>query len=288
MRTRNDECDADDDGDDENDDNGYRAWWARFILPRAHGVLAESARVRERVLSGHKVADAAVDVVPRYIDVVALTTATPNFTMKERYPKFTFTMLVVARLAQEERIDFIINAAQHTLHQYPSMGLIIVGVGPELKALQTLVREKGLMNNVVFETNSDEYISYMKSAGMLLQLHDSSTSEESLMCAAAVGLPVITTTSLSLGNVFTNTESGVVCTPGDIGCVIKGIALYINDSLARSRYSSEASSRLSARSAESGDNNLTLFRQLIEKALFSYSVPSGIVAEQNTSENATM
>ena len=265
-----------------NEDNGYRAWWARFVLPRANRIFVEKERTREMVLAHHRISEGIVDIVPKYIDIASLQAARPSFTLKERYPKFTFTLLVVATLVKEEKIDFIINAAQHTLHQYPSMGLIIVGSGPELKALQTLVREKKLMNNVVFEVHSSDYVSFMHSAGMLLSLTENSTTEEVLMSAAAVGLPVITTSHLSLESVFVNGESSIVCLPGDIGCVIKGIGTYITDSVLRLRYTQEALDRLTTLVKGSAQNNLTLLRQSVEKAVSVQTVPLEVITTLDT------
>lgn len=257
---------------DENEDNGYRAWWARFVIPRADRVIARSTRLRDLVLRNHNIVSERTDIVPSYIDVAAIAHATPAFTLKERYPKFTFTMLVVAPLIQEANIEFVINAVQHTLKQYPSMGLIIVGDGPLHAQLLTLVRDKGFALQVIFEPAGNEYISFLKSAGMLLSLSTTSQSEEILMCAAALRVPVITAADVAPDGIFTNGESAIVCAPSDIGCVIKGLTEYINNSIVRAQYAMEAESRVQALVAGGEVRGLQALRESLEKAVLARHV----------------
>lgn len=272
---------------DEHEDNGYRAWWARFVLPHADRVVVRSSRVKNLVRTHHTIAQELVDVVPSYVDTTMIANMTPRFVMKERYPQFTFTILVVAPLTKEGNTEFGINAVQHTLKQYPSMGLIIVGDGPLHEELISLVKAKSLTKQIIFESADAEYVSYLKTAGMLLVLHTHTQSEEVLMSAAAARVPVITITDSAPGDIFVTGESAIVCAPGDIGCVIKGVSTYINNSNLRKQYAEEAERRLNAQVATGADARRLLFRDSLEKAVMARLALSSEAAEVVTTEEGS-
>lgn len=64
--------------------------------------------------------------------------------------KTDFIVLYVGRIAKEKSIDFLINNFNSVLKRIPKAKMIIVGDGPDIKALIDLTRKKGLENKIIF------------------------------------------------------------------------------------------------------------------------------------------
>lgn len=255
---------------DENDDNGYRAWFARFLLPRAERIRARSEQLRDMVARSVPGSGATIDVVPRYIDSTAFESSATSRLLAERYPQFTFFILVVAALGRGSGVDIALNAAANALRQYPKLGMIVVGDGPETERLAALATEKGLVGKVYFESMPDDIAPYLRSANMLIMPKAALLSEEILMSAAAAGLPVLVSKDAALADIFVDRTSAMVCAQNDVGCAIQAITLLMNDSLMRERLSEEARRRAHAAVQALAQGGESLMRQSLENAVLSW------------------
>lgn len=255
---------------DENSDNSYRAWFARFVLPRAERIRARSERLRDIVARSIPGSGERIDVVPRYIDSTAFESASASRLLAERYPQFSFVILVVAALGRMSGVDIALNATANALRQYPKMGLIVVGDGPETERLAALATEKGLVGKVYFESMPDDIAPYLRSAHMLIMPKAALLSEEVLMSAAAAGLPVLVSQDAVLPDIFIDRTSALVCAHNDMGCTIQAITALMNDSMLRERLSAEARNRAHAAVKDVSHGGQSLMRRSLESAVLSW------------------
>jgi|GEM_PF-6837774 len=230
---------------DEHDNNSYRVWWAHHIISRADHLCVTTERLKRTTLARHELAEVSVSVVPPYMELSPPTQPLDRNLIHSLYPRFTFTLLVVAPLANDTRVTFVINAVQYTLRQYRSIGLLIIGDGPQRAMLEALVKSKGLEEQVLF-LGEVPPAPYMASAGMLMELTDDEASDSVLLQAVLLELPVITTAGATLGGVLEHNVSALICKTGDLGCAIQSIAHYMNNSAERLHFAKEAKSRLLA------------------------------------------
>jgi len=231
---------------DEQDNNSYRVWWAHQVISRADHVCVTTERLKRTMLARHELAEAAVSVVPPYAELSAPEQQLDRNLIHSLHPSFTFTLLVVAPLANDTRVTFVINAVQYTLRQYRSIGLFIIGDGPQRAMLEALVKSKGLEQQVIFLGDVPP-APYMASAGMLMELTDDEEADSVLLQAVSLELPVITTAGATLGGILEHDASALICKSGDLGCAIQSIAHYMNNSTERLRFAKEAKSRLLAK-----------------------------------------
>ncbi len=255
---------------EENTDNAYRAWLARLILPRAERIRARSIRLRDMVARAIPGSGERIDVVPRYIDGTAYERSEDSLLLRDRYPQFSFIILVVAALGKGSGVDFAINAASHALRQYPSIGMLVLGEGSDLEPLAQFVIDKGLAGKVYIETMPDDIAPYLRSAHMLIMPKAALLSEEVLMNAAAAGLPVLVSKDAVIEEVFVDQESAKVCAQNDMGCVIQGITSYMNDSITRKRHADEARRRAHDAVERAYRDGQHLMRGSLEAALLSW------------------
>ncbi len=239
---------------DENDNNSYRVWWAHQVISHAEHIFVTTERLKRTMLARHELGEDAMTIVPPYVELSADTTFTVDRGLLHvQYPTFTFTLLVVAPLSKDTRVTFVLNAAQYTLRQYPSIGLFVIGDGPERKALEALVQSKGLERQVIFLGDVSP-LPYLASAGILLSLADDEETEEILTQAVSLLLPVITTVSATLGGVLEHNVSALICKSNDLGCAIQSVTRYMNNSVERIRFAKEAKSRLDLKGTSRTDS----------------------------------
>lgn len=263
---------------DEHDNNSYRVWWAHQVISRAEHVFVTTERLKHTVLVQHKLTEGAVTVVPPYVELRADTALiVDRALLHTHYPGFTFTLLVVAPLSKDTRVTFVINTVQYTLRQYPSIGLFIIGDGPERKTLEALVHSKGLQRQVIFLGDVSP-LPYLASAGMLLSLADDEEAEQTLMQAVSLELPVITTTSATLGGVLEHNTTALICRSGDLGCAIQSVTHYMNNSTERIHFAKEAKRRLEASSTSQTES----IQQLVVMLRGVVARYRGIPAETHT------
>jgi glycosyltransferase involved in cell wall biosynthesis len=255
---------------DENDDNGYRAWFARFVLPRAVRIRARSERLRDIVARSLPGSASIIDVVPRHIDSTAFESSAASKLLAEKYPQFTFVLLVVAALSRGSGVDIALNAAANALRQYPKLGMIVLGDGPEAERFAALATEKGLVGKVYFESMPDDLAPYLRSAHMLIMPKAALLSEEVLMSAAAAGLPVLISKDAMVGDIFVDQTSAMVCAQNDVGCAIQAITRLMNDSVLRERLSSEARLRAHAAVQALSQGGESLMQKSLEDAVLSW------------------
>jgi glycosyltransferase involved in cell wall biosynthesis len=107
----------------------------------AQAAGAQGAGAVATVVAGRQGAD--IDVVPNGVDVEALSAAGARPVTQRR-----IDVVFVGRLIAEKRVDLLIRAVASLAARRPGISCQIVGDGPEREALEALVRELGVGEQV--------------------------------------------------------------------------------------------------------------------------------------------
>lgn len=229
---------------DEDPNNSYRRIIARFVFSRAVQVRALTESIAAMVRSRAPHLQNAVDVIPRFIDVHAYADAKASFNLHQKYSQFQFIMVLAGMFDTTDSIAFALNASQHALRQYASVGLLIVGNGRGVESAQQLIAARGLAGKVFIEQCATENIpSFIQTADTLLAFSPD-TSEEVLISAAATGVPILAVHGGIADSIIEDDVSGIIFAPSDLGSAIKGINRYMGDSGYRTRMSMQAKERI--------------------------------------------
>lgn len=266
--------------------NKYRLWISRFLLPRADRVRVVSDRLREEIEKRYPEIKGRVDVLPIFTDLADWRDATPEFNLHERYPQFKFIILMASRLVPEKNIGFAIDACQFVLRQYETVGMVIVGDGPERESIEEKIKERGLEGKIILEPWQHDIRSHMKTADMFLLTSTYEGYGQTLVEAAASGLPVLTTLVGIAPTLFENEESGLVCPIGDMGCVIKGINAYLGNNALRQLCAKNAQERAFSFVASNVDSYQELFRESMERAVLSQVTKEAEAVENNSPQES--
>lgn len=166
--------------------NRLKVLLARFLLSQADAVRVVSERIADSLVArGFKVPT----VLPVFVDIESLAKAEP-LDRRMRYPDFKKLVLVVARLEKEKNAAASLRAFAGISKTDTTAGLVVVGSGSQRVPLETLARDLGLAEKVVFEGAQDPFPFY-KSADLVLVTPEYEGFGMVIVEALAAGCPVV-------------------------------------------------------------------------------------------------
>ncbi|MBI3020168.1 MAG: glycosyltransferase [Parcubacteria group bacterium] len=210
--------------------NAVRAVTARCLLPRADGVRVVSERLAKplRVRAGK-----IPEIMPVFVDIGALRSQPLVTDIKKKYPQFDFLILTVSRLSREKDIGTALRALAEIVKKHPKTGLIIVGDGPERAKLELMTTDYGLLTNVMFEGWQNDLVSYYRSVDAYLLTSRYEGYGRTLIEAASLGCPIVSSDVGIIGEVFKHNENALICPIGDTACFARELTRLREDEHSR-------------------------------------------------------
>jgi len=117
-----------------------------------------------------------------------------------------------------------------------SVGLVIVGDGPQREALQKLVHEKSLDERILFAGNQRDVVPWFQALDVFaLPSYANEGVPQALIQAMLVGLPCVTTHVGSIAELATHEVTALVVPPRDVAALRAALQrVLLNDSLKKS------------------------------------------------------
>lgn len=193
----------------------------------ADGVRTVSERVKLRLVGEGDVPMEKISVLPIFVDTEKLRATPPAFDLKKKYPQFSFIVLVASRLTTEKNVGLAIAAMSEVVKKYPHAGLIIVGEGPERRALEFQISNFKLQMNAMFERWTNDLASYYKGADVYLMTSNYEGYGRTAVEAAACGLPVVMTDVGLAGEFIVDGFNGIVCPIGNTAAITEALIRLI-------------------------------------------------------------
>lgn len=162
---------------------------------------------------------------------------------EEKEKPFKLTLLFPATPSNTRRFTFLLDAISYVLTQYPTVGLLVAG--PDSNGqMKKVVQERALEHSVAFREHAGDMLEYMHDSDLLINVGADAQSEEALVQAAYVGLPVLTIASDMAAELFIDGESAFVCPPSDGVCFAARIGEFLNDNQLRAAFEINAKDRV--------------------------------------------
>jgi len=150
-----------------------------------------------------------VVVVPNGIDWQGINRVYPSAKKSD--------VIYVGRLVEHKNVDLLISALEIVKADIPDVKALIVGDGPEMGKLKSLVHEKELEKNVDFVgflENYNEALALMKSSRIFVAPSSREGFGMAALEANACGLPVVTIEhKMNAVMDLVTKETGAVCQP---------------------------------------------------------------------------
>ncbi len=180
---------------------GFKKWNQRaaeklsaVFCNAATEIIAPSDGIREKLL-GYGITK-PVTTLPTGVGGEIFTTTDPGGTIRKRYgiPPTAPLLITVARLGKEKSVDFLLRSFKQLLRHHPDAWYLITGDGPARLDLETLARELGIAQRVVFTgfmPKRSDVIKAYSTADVFVFASRTDTQCLTLLEAAATGLPLV-------------------------------------------------------------------------------------------------
>jgi glycosyltransferase involved in cell wall biosynthesis len=196
-------------------------WAARRVslrLCRQVDHLIVPTREMEDVLRGYGVRTPAT-VLPTGIDLDEFQGGDgARFRASHGLPQAVPVLVTVSRVAVEKNIAFLIRVVRRLVDTTPELRLVIAGEGPDEARLRQLVRDQGLLANVVFVGNLDRRSTLLdcyRAGDAFVFASPTETQGLVLLEAMALGVPIVSTAQMGTATVLRHAQSALVSPPDE-------------------------------------------------------------------------
>ncbi len=148
-------------------------------------------------------------------------------------------ILFAGRFDHVKGLPILLDAFEILARRDSMVHLHLVGDGPQRIELETLVREKGLVERITFHGYRSQALlrGHFMEADVFVMTSFAEGIPVVLMEAMALGVPVIAPRITGIPELVTDGSSGFLTTPGDVDCLVSSIEALLEDSALRNRFS---------------------------------------------------
>ena len=162
----------------------------------------------------------------------------------QRRQRDQFTVVCVARLSEEKRVDILLNAVHRVVRVGIDCSCIIVGDGPLRSELVDQAQALGISDRVVFQGFQRDVRPYLLGADAFVLTSDIEGMPISLLEAMACGVPCVASDVGGVQEVITHGRDGLVVAPGSAQAVADAIAYLARNPRTRLEMSKLARARV--------------------------------------------
>jgi len=143
---------------------------------------------------------------------------------------------IVATLRDWKGHDYLLDAWRELRQTVPEWQLLVIGDGPRRAHLEARVRDLSLGADVRFVGNQDDVPAWLACLDIaVLPSYGDEGVPQSLMQAAACGLPAVSTPVGAIGEAVVHGRTGLLVPPRDARALAQALATLMNDRALRER-----------------------------------------------------
>ncbi len=171
-----------------------------------------------------------------------------------------------SRVTERKGLNYLIEALATLLPKYPELRLKIMGDGSARPALEALVEEKGLQNNVTFlgRIPREETAPYYQEASLFVLPSLNEGMSNAMLEALASGLPIIATPTGGTAELVTEGKNGVVVPEKSVEALAQAIETFLKNRDLVTEYGAESRRRAEA---QGWDKVANAFKALLEESI---------------------
>jgi 1,2-diacylglycerol 3-alpha-glucosyltransferase len=166
--------------------------WMRYYMRRCQHIIVPSQSLLDMLKNNYGL-QSNYSIIPTGIDLAPYREADGEPIRQKHGWQDDIVMISVGRLAKEKNWDLFLHAAAIALKKHPKLRVVILGDGPDRKALEKLARSLGIskcanfLGNVPFE----QVPAYLKAADFFGFASTTETQGLVTLEALAADLPVV-------------------------------------------------------------------------------------------------
>lgn len=205
----------------------------KFVLSKTDKIIVPSHFLKEVLVNYYRIDDRKVKVIYNSIDLKEYQKPPLEASYSFSKPK----LITVGRLVRHKRVDGIIEAVRKIVDEYPQIGLLIVGDGPERGNLEKLSQELGIDGKVRFygKVTHKQMITLLAEAGIFVLNSVYEGLPHAVLEAMACKTPVIATNIRGTDEVVKDGVTGLLVSPDNSNDLVEKLALLLKDKELRER-----------------------------------------------------
>lgn len=245
-----------------------RAYMASFLKNSEYATMPTEMAIDDLVPKNRRRFNVPVEALSNGVDLQSFK---PGRAKREIYKKYNLPddcpiVLYVGRVDPEKSIKNVVQAFRLVSAKMPEVRLVVVGDGTSRAGLIELAEDLGISDKVYFpgKIMPPDLMEIYKIGTLFATASETETQGIVLIEAAATGLPLVAVDAGAVRELCQNRRNGVLCEPGDIEALARGMMRIIKDPELCKRYSQG-----SLEIAKLHDLNRTLkrFEEIYEEAI---------------------
>ncbi len=248
--------------------NKWRLRFMRYALKRTDSIRVATEHLTNVIEPiAPKVKDIAV--LPRYFKTRELLSLsrTPE---KKLFKQFIFSMVAVGDLNASSTMFRVLDASRMAL-QTPTIGLVVIGEGPLIDQFRQRTVLLNISNQVVFLGKVNDYTEHLRSADLLIVTDTDAASDELVVKAAALGVPMVMARTQLREDLFVDGRDAYLCEPEATLEFTDKIRKFLNANALRLQFSENSREVVRTRIEEDPRMYRLAYRDTIEHMLYKAS-----------------
>jgi glycosyltransferase involved in cell wall biosynthesis len=233
----------------------------RMALKRFDALAAVSDEVAQRLLNTGVPAE-KIRTIANGIDVQAFERGVPLPALSATGAK---VVGMVARLDLQKGFEYLLRAMRELCNIFYGLKVVIVGEGPDRKAIEDMVKEYGLQSSVVLAGQQSDMPAVYAAMDIFVLPSLNEGLPMTLLEAMAASRPVVATRVGAVPNVIKDGENGLLVDPKDTEGLRNALASLLSDANLCRRISARAHNWVSAN--YTSEAMALKYRQLYEEVL---------------------
>jgi len=219
----------------------------RFMLRFARKIIAVSSGIKEELIrSGIEAAH--ITTIQNAVDGSSESeTITQNRQTRRQLCNLAekdFVVGYVGRLSEEKGVKYLIEAISMLNESRVPVKLLIIGEGPQKKALEDFAKERSIEHIVLFAGFQNDIDSWLPAIDVFVLPSLTEGTPMSLLEAMALGIPVIASSVGGVPQVVDSEKNGILVSPGKPEDIKEAIQLLYNNEDLRKRFAEEAQKKI--------------------------------------------
>lgn len=206
----------------------------RMALKRFDALAAVSDEVAQRLLDSGVPTD-KIKTIANGIDVQSFENGRPLPVLSATGGK---VVGLVARLDLQKGFEYLLRAVRELCNIFYGLKVVIVGEGPDRKAIEGMVQEYGLQGNVILAGQQSDMPGVYAAMDIFVLPSLNEGLPMTILEAMAASKPVIASRVGAIPKVIDDGENGLLVDPRDVDGLRNAIASLLSDS-ARCRHMGE-------------------------------------------------
>ncbi len=211
--------------------------WTRWLISTPTAVLVNSQKAMQELIKNNLIHPQRLFLLSNAIELSDFDGLDSSGDGAEAMRYQTCKAIFVGRLIPPKRLDRFLYALRRACQQHPTLEGVVVGDGPERKAMEKLAAEIGLLpHKVTFLGHRDDVPILLSQSNMLVFCSDDEGLPNVLLEAMAARLPVITTPAGDAAIVVQDGVTGYVVPFDDIDGMAERMVLLAKSANLRRQF----------------------------------------------------